>query len=211
MLAEEIAACALDQYERALSKAKPKDKNEWTVYAAIVAERENRCWVVSCATGTKCTSSRMHGCILHDSHAEVLARRGFVRVLWLELIRRDMGETCDSQCKLLDNATPNECNIPFQLQSGTQLHLYISDSPCGDASIYSLDEQDNGKILYTGAKIVVSRGTGIDSTVCGNKTLEGTSVARKKSRFWESCEPNPDDQTYLHTFGVQVCRALIRS
>ena len=58
---DKIAACALSHYESVLPlKGKPKD-TEWTVYAAIVAvekqqQGEERFWVVSCATGTKCAS-----------------------------------------------------------------------------------------------------------------------------------------------------------
>lgn len=86
----EIAAVAISHYERLPNKGKPQ-QNEWTVYAAIVAtctEENKKCipWVVSCATGSKCTAitDKKEACasmILHDSHAEVLARRGLMRVL----------------------------------------------------------------------------------------------------------------------------------
>jgi Adenosine-deaminase (editase) domain len=160
-----IARIALDHYHQRLplNKGKPKS-NEWTVYAAIVAEEigpEHDAWVVSCATGTKCTSSRNgHGDVLHDCHAEVLARRGLVRVLLKEVCSLyDQTETNDLPGKLVngDNSRPRSSGskgllVPiqsnldtadhdqFSLRSDVKLHLYVSDSPCGDASIYQVYE-----------------------------------------------------------------------
>ena len=92
----EIAKAALDHYHHDLpNKGKPREKDEWTVYAAIIAtlrnsDDEDTAVVISSATGTKCTAvkSETSQWILHDSHAEVLARRGLVRVLWHEIANR---------------------------------------------------------------------------------------------------------------------------
>jgi hypothetical protein len=185
MLQDRVAACASDHYAKKVSKGgKPKDDSEWTVYAAIVAERATDFWVVSCATGTKCTALRSEGCILHDTHAEVLARRGVVRVLWLELGQQQKNETNDDECSLLEESD----NGNFQLRSDIQLHLYISDSPCGDASIYQVDTTGtcgtNEEMLYTGAKVVVSKETGIDAIACGgdHQLLDGAAVAREDTQ-----------------------------
>eukprot|EP00978_Attheya_sp_CCMP212_P031918 scaffold122425_cov36-Attheya_sp.AAC.3 len=61
---EQVAKCAVDHYERVLpsQKGKPQRGREWTVYAAIVAtssfsSTSGDCdWMVSCATGSKCTA-----------------------------------------------------------------------------------------------------------------------------------------------------------
>jgi hypothetical protein len=207
-LADSIARTAIDHYDRILpTKGKPKE-NEWTVYAALVAtctsasKSNNRRWVVSCATGTKCTAARNEqGCILHDSHAEVLTRRGLIRVLWKEIaqLQKDSSkkpaptETASDDNLLLEasTTTPNQ----FRLRSCVQLHFYISDAPCGDASIYSLgnkqdghDDDDDDKIQvqgdvqFTGAKVIVSDATKVDSVACGGdlQLLEGSDVAREK-------------------------------
>ena len=261
-LTDLIAQTALHHYNAVLpGKGKPKE-SEWTIYAAIVASRRKRrtehleevrdpegtggskddvydddecyhCWVVSCATGTKCcalhqqlqqqqqnsttpharadtttiSSSATAGAaaclsILHDSHAEVLARRGLVRVLWNEILawrrrRRQQQQqqreeqhqhspeessssasvsaqqlhhssngrgastnhhlhsllvvkdeetatTGTKTAKIHDqddgaSTTTNRCR--FRLDPLVDLHLYISDSPCGDASIYALQQQ----------------------------------------------------------------------
>ena len=125
--------------------------------------------------GAGLCKSAIRGAILHDSHAEVLARRGLVRVLWAEVeamllawkanndkdnleaeaqqsstfgegyrpllkVRQRMGgakSTIDS-----DGGGKDAGDHPlFELRPGLSLHIYISDSPCGDASIYPIGLQ----------------------------------------------------------------------
>jgi hypothetical protein len=273
-----IADTAIQHYKDVLpKKGKPIPGKEWTVYAAIVAtstsahgqDLENddndsgkdggdngkgsieRAWVVSCATGSKCTAvnsavssnfskveippcaaasnaeedhndqnkksgqvcsecccqEQTKGLILHDSHAEIMARRGLIRVLWKE-IKHHLMELNDALNS--SNSQKNEAGIPinkygnatrynesdklmllkrivtvsakgepdrisFHLKEGIQLHLYISDNPCGDSSIYELspkyslserkgtngnvcddkDAHENGNLNFTGAKIIM--------------------------------------------------------
>jgi hypothetical protein len=134
-----------------------------------------------------------NGMVLKDSHAETLARRGLMSCLWdeiehyLQLIRtkasndaaavEDAKEGCQT-LQLLE-----ACNIPpddhgpavsFRLQLGISLHMYVSDSPCGDASIYEIrrecdrqpqkndtsnevgDKICDTELNFTGAKIILS-------------------------------------------------------
>ena len=192
--AEDIARCALNHYNNKLpgKKGKAKDGQEWTVYSAIVASRpskkdtrdyKSQLWVVSCATGSKCcparnkcTKTNLEGGInLHDSHAEVLARRGLMRVLWTEIESQlemklpshsnEPKNSVSSNRLLVERSySKNNGTITFELKEDISLHLYISDSPCGDASIYSLQSSaqnntQNGKnhhLLFTGAKLVMN-------------------------------------------------------
>lgn len=169
MSPDQIAECAILHYKSCLTKGKPKAQGEWTVYAAIVAEQGDKLWVLSCATGTKCTANRSGGFVLHDSHAEVLARRGLMRVLCKELSK-------GNQSSLLECQPTGK----FKLWSDISLHLYISRSPCGDASIYAISKDE---VTHTGAKIVVlQRSDDPSSQMSGGnlKILEGTNVAREK-------------------------------
>ena len=200
-LADRIASCALDHYHKQLTKkAKPKPGQEWTVFAAIVAfhRMDDRIWVVSSATGTKCTAQRYNEFILHDSHAEVLARRGFIRILFDEIMERESGKIDDAKiedgknirCLLTEgaNCSDEKFNIvepestmnvkQYQLDPNIGINLYISDSPCGDASIYrvpstspgsEMESNDINEILYTGAKVIVSEATKVDATDCGGE------------------------------------------
>jgi tRNA-specific adenosine deaminase 1 len=83
----------LTTYEKKLpKKGKPQEK-EWTTLAAIVMdlgshtnsksnEIQRNLKVVAIGTGSKCLSeSRLgkDGTFIDDSHAEIIARRGFIR------------------------------------------------------------------------------------------------------------------------------------
>ena len=208
LLSDRIASCALKHYNTQLTKkkGKPKSNEEWTVFAAIVAFHrvDGLVWVVSSATGTKCTAKRHKGCILHDSHAEVLARRGLMRVILSEIAkkeRRDINIGTEAKfnekqkkkktntVNYMENspnllirssqmctAGTNEATPPkqrqqqkYQLDPNLEIHLYVSDSPCGDASIYTVDDvlTNSNKLLFTGAKVIVSEATRVDATDCG--------------------------------------------
>ena len=78
----------LHMFDKLPKRGKPSD-HQWTVLSAIVlvnTVNPDQIKVVSYATGTKCLdgSTRLKsspGTLIHDSHAEILARRGFI--LWL--------------------------------------------------------------------------------------------------------------------------------
>ncbi|KAL7446512.1 hypothetical protein ACHAXM_010227 [Skeletonema potamos] len=202
--ADQIAQCALHHYRNILpSNGGKPQRTEWTVYAAIVACRHHRnngeeIWVVSCATGSKCTSVRpvvsslptqttwtqgrkrphadlsnidddhkicscYNGMVLKDSHAETLARRGLMAVLWDEV--ENSLQNKPTPHPLLESYYSSESNRQkFQLRQDTSLHIYISDNPCGDATIYRIlgikssnsAEQPETSINFTGAKIILS-------------------------------------------------------
>ncbi|KAL7448819.1 hypothetical protein ACHAWC_000951, partial [Mediolabrus comicus] len=209
-LSERISQCALNHYHNVLPSNGGKPQvSEWTVYAAIICCRHNtnndddkELWVVSCATGSKCTSVRpivsslqtqtmqplkkhgrkrshseltdnddcscfINGIVLKDSHAEILARRGLMNVLWNE-VENTLLNIPTSQ-PLLERIIPSTgSNTPqFQLLPDLSLHMYISDNPCGDASIYKIKtlratcndnsaDQVDSSLNFTGAKIILS-------------------------------------------------------
>ncbi|CAN7983930.1 unnamed protein product [Ixodes hexagonus] len=66
-----------------------------------------------------------------DSHAEVLARRGFLRYIYSELCKVAQGEK-SAILTPLDHLDGLACEI----KSGLRLHLFSSHTPCGDASIF---------------------------------------------------------------------------
>ncbi|KAG9014290.1 hypothetical protein FRB90_005468 [Tulasnella sp. 427] len=88
---------------------------------------------ISLGTGTKCLpESKLppNGDILHDSHAEVLARRGAIRWLYEEILRwTKNGERSD----WVERGEKDEGEL-FRLKPGIQAHMYVSTLPCGDAS-----------------------------------------------------------------------------
>lgn len=103
---------------------KPPSK-QFTILASFYLTRQINCSKtnfkpISLTTGTKCTPAAKYsprGELLHDTHAEVLARRGAVRVT-------ESGILSDS-----------DDNPPYCLRPGVSLHMYVSTLPCGDASM----------------------------------------------------------------------------
>jgi tRNA-specific adenosine deaminase 1 len=83
--------------------------------------------IISVATGTKCLPSNklpVDGESLHDSHAEVLARRGAVR-WFLEEIRR-----CNTTNFAFESEWIYLCDGKYTLKADVRLILYISTVPC---------------------------------------------------------------------------------
>jgi tRNA-specific adenosine deaminase 1 len=72
-------------------------------------------------TGVKClpySKLPLHGDVLHDSHAEIIARRGFM--LWL------YGELTAAASDWLEPSVESR----WKLKSGVSLDFYISTLPC---------------------------------------------------------------------------------
>ncbi|BBN01869.1 tRNA-specific adenosine deaminase 1 [Marchantia polymorpha subsp. ruderalis] len=145
-----IADVVMAKYRSLPKKGKPQGV-EATVLAAFVLTPGLK--VIAMGTGTKCIGrSKMSsaGDLVNDSHAEVIARRALLRFFYSQL-----EEICKSTVKVntaksgSDSAATEvnkldpifECvpdiqgNRQFQLREGLQIHLYISQCPCGDACI----------------------------------------------------------------------------
>ncbi|KAG8994763.1 hypothetical protein FRB94_012576 [Tulasnella sp. JGI-2019a] len=94
---------------------------------------------VTVATGSKCLSESklpLDGQALHDSHAEVLARRGFVRWLFEEIIRLQVdGYVSHWICSQPESLGGRRT---FRIRDSVRVHLYVSTLPCGDASMLAL-------------------------------------------------------------------------
>ena len=160
MLADAVASAVLRRYASLPKHGKPQP-GEYTLLAGFavtddaVPDAPPR--VVALGTGTKClpASSRCpRGEALSDSHAEVIARRAFVRFLYDELERameddgdalRDAGvardetnENAASPKPIVEWVAGASTTTPFRLRGGVRVHLYATQSPCGDASIFEL-------------------------------------------------------------------------
>lgn len=128
--ADHIAQACLSTYHRLEPKYKPKARSngvrEWTVLAGIVLQDKAKegYTCVSLGTGVKVLSERalpVHGDALHDSHAEVLARRGFICHLLQEAARIIDGSSSE-WVERGDGRT-------MQLRDEIEVHLYVSTLP----------------------------------------------------------------------------------
>lgn len=139
-LVDKIAENCINFYENLPKTGKPVD-NEWTVLSCIVqynTETELH-EVVSLGTGSKCIGATKMSCqgnILNDSHAEVIARRGFLLYLYENIL----------------NAIENQQSIfvkegqKYALKDNITFVFYSSQMPCGDASIVPKTEDFSSDI-----------------------------------------------------------------
>lgn len=120
--------------------------SQYTIAASFFLTRSSSpdCKVISVATGTKCLpTARLPstGEAVHDSHAEVLARRGAIRWFLEEIGRCHDGTTKVRDSDMKSNTayqTDWICQSSqhgrYKLRDDVQIHLYVSTVPCGDAS-----------------------------------------------------------------------------
>ncbi|XP_031503242.1 tRNA-specific adenosine deaminase TAD1 isoform X1 [Nymphaea colorata] len=134
---EVVSEAVLRRYRSLTKKGKPQGR-ETTVLAAFLLScppsQELR--VVALGTGTKCLGSSLlspQGDLVNDSHAEVIARRSLLRFFYAEIGRINTTMS-DTNCLLFEIATDARGDMKYKMKVGWQLHLYISQLPCGDAS-----------------------------------------------------------------------------
>ncbi|EDW03209.1 tRNA-specific adenosine deaminase 1 [Drosophila grimshawi] len=165
---------------RDLPKTGKPTNNQWTVLAGIVQyDVRSKCGkVVSLATGTRCIGSSKlcaRGFILNDCHAEVLARRGFLRYLNNEIMKAAMCLVGKTEESIFSWQTAERC---FTLNENLVFHFLSTQTPCGDACI--LDESnididfatlpakrkrldnDACEEVFTGAKLISSNVSNVD-------------------------------------------------
>ncbi|BEJ07832.1 hypothetical protein CcaverHIS641_0411010 [Cutaneotrichosporon cavernicola] len=138
--ADAVVTAALDAYARLPKHGKPVVRDngvrEWTVFASIIVTTPSPV-VASIGTGVKCLpANRLPplGDTVHDSHAEVLARRGFVRYLLSEAT-----SALENESAILSFVEGR-----FVIKDNVETWLYISALPCGDAStLHTAAHQDD--------------------------------------------------------------------
>lgn len=107
-------------------------QNQYTILASfILSSRDHVYKVISLATGSKClptTRLSEQGDALHDSHAEILARRAAIRWILEEIIRL----TTHGESRWIQRQSDRK----FCLREDVQIHMYISTLPCTSISFY---------------------------------------------------------------------------
>ncbi|EKM59450.1 uncharacterized protein PHACADRAFT_191808 [Phanerochaete carnosa HHB-10118-sp] len=122
-----IVEAVFKQYTSLRFKPPPR---QFTILAAFILSDDNASLkVISLGTGSKCLPGiRLEngGNVVHDSHAEVLARRCAIR-WFLEEIKRPGSRAGSSWVR-------EQPGGKFALAPHISMHLYVSTLPCGDAS-----------------------------------------------------------------------------
>lgn len=124
--------------------------------------------VVALATGTKCIGGRClreDGYALQDCHAEVVVRRAFMRYLYNQLLKCLQQQ---EQNVILEKKAGGK----YCLKPGISIHLYVSSSPCGDATVFGHFDNHPNRISRGVARVKIESG-------------EGAVRIQSKSQNWE--------------------------
>lgn len=171
---DKIVESCFKSYSKILKSGKPI-QTEWTVLSCVVKFKGNHeIEVVSLGTGSKCVgASKMSskGDILNDSHAEVIARRGFLLYLY-----ENINKALENQPSIFDYTEGR-----FKLKTDIDFAFYSSQIPCGDASIIpKSDDEFVGDIIH-------SKKHKIDLTETSSKRLK---IEDDIYRTGAKCLPN---------------------
>ncbi|KAI8319028.1 hypothetical protein GQ54DRAFT_266015 [Martensiomyces pterosporus] len=152
-LADKVAQCVVDRYTKLPKRGKPaakgQGKEEWTVLSGIVLEYQdtsnNSRTVLECValgTGLKCLNTKqlsVFGDSVHDSHAEIIARRAFVVYLMDQLKEAMDGKGNEGSSSIFERNRDDGSRYCLNLR----IHLYTSQCPCGDATVECLQTADD--------------------------------------------------------------------
>ena len=179
--ADKVAKLCCDHYAKVLSKrGKPQKRKEWTFMAAIILMKTNQSEmsVVAMGTGSKALGQSKVNCnVVHDGHAEIMARRAFRCYLYNELERLFTGEGSI----ILDHDVGSVTNGVI-LKHDVRFHFYTSHTPCGDASIMNKDIMPIDDI---GCEVHVTS---------NSKCSDFTSVSQQSKRKCERKRMHVDDK-----------------
>lgn len=134
-LANRIAAAVVLEFNSSHAKAgRPATRAngipEWTVLAGLVTLQGDLIEVISVSTGVKALPDEIRsfsaGWMVHDMHAEVLCLRMLNYVVTDDVLKEKQGK---------DTLLLERRDGKLLLKEGKKLALYISEPPCGDASM----------------------------------------------------------------------------
>ncbi|XP_022332553.2 double-stranded RNA-specific adenosine deaminase-like isoform X1 [Crassostrea virginica] len=135
---DRIATETLQKFRSVVSDVEA-DLSGRKVLAAILLydKKTDTLSVVSLGTGNRCITGNylcVEGSVIHDSHAEIIAARGFRRYLYEEVRRSESS----GGSEVLGHTSGR-----LRLFRHLSFHLYISTAPCGDGAVYTRADPSN--------------------------------------------------------------------
>lgn len=149
------------------------------------------------SSGMKCIPCTMvtdaKGCVLHDSHAEILAIRAFNRFLLEEVEKMLNGRSCNgndlsksveyqskiirwqdgSSKSLSDNL--DHWQPPFKIKDHLRIFLYCSEMPCGDASVELVMSRQKDQTAWP-----IDENAAVDGGLKGMSHFSQMGIVRRK-------------------------------
>lgn len=142
----ELAAAAVAAAKQAVPLATAAAKvgpGEYTVAACIcIVYPDGTAAPLAVGLGTRCLgpeqSRSADGAAVADCHAEVLARRAFLRLVALEAAWL-LGAGGAGKGAVLERSVADDC-ARLRLRAGARIVLWVSKAPCGDAAVTNLGD-----------------------------------------------------------------------
>ncbi|KAL3136023.1 hypothetical protein ABBQ32_007059 [Trebouxia sp. C0010 RCD-2024] len=204
-----VASAVLRAFEGLPKTGKPQ-VHEHTVLAGFVVSRKEEAsmeyHVVALGTGTKCLGAQKRTCqgdLINDSHAEVIAKRALQVWLYGELDAA-LSQVCStsSEGPIGGLPTPSIISVnsegQFELCNGVQLHMFISQPPCGDACVIDSNLQPASRLPRPESSAHAADmqqnqlpQKDIDSSGEGSS---GTRVSQTRDNSWHTTHTSSDGQ-----------------
>lgn len=188
-IADQVAKTAIDAYKNLHKNGKPIEQ-EWTVLSCVLQNNKTteQLEVVALGTGSKCIgASRMSpkGDVLNDSHAEVVARRGFLVYLY-----DNMKRTLEDKTTIFiiqDNK--------FKLKDDIEFYFYSSQLPCGDACIMPkfVDETHVGDVLKSNKRQAGDNSVDDSDVEAKRPKVDNNDIHRTGAKCLPHCDQDMKD------------------
>lgn len=126
--ADRVARACIEEYERHPEfhpTARSNGVPQFTVLAAVALEQGENVNCIALGTGSKCLpSNRLPklGNALHDSHAEVMARRAAVRWIYQEILGAGAASLWIEKRE--------DGSGKWKMREGVRVWMYVSTLPC---------------------------------------------------------------------------------